>query len=75
MKNTIISYQSLQGDLKNAFKNWLRQKNPDLVSFPYKGEHVKGYIFDYQTCKYLIVMYLSNTSPENLGTPFVVEEF
>ncbi len=74
MTNKIISYQSLKGEVKKAFKNWLQQKDPDLVSFPFKGQHVKGYIFDYETCKYLVIMYLSNNTPNSLDIAFVNED-
>lgn len=56
--NTVISYNSLSLDLKKAFRNWLDLKPRDLISFPFKGKHMKGYIFDYDQKKYLVVMQL-----------------
>jgi len=74
MSNRIISYSSLGGDLKKAFKNWLIQKDPELISFPFKGMHVKGYAFVYQACQYLIIMYLINGKAQS-GLINVNEEF
>jgi hypothetical protein len=57
--NTVISYSSLSSELKKAFKSWLNFRQRDLISFPFQGKHMKGYIFDHETKKYLVVMQLS----------------
>ncbi|MFT4601035.1 MAG: hypothetical protein ACI857_001212 [Arenicella sp.] len=75
MSNRIISYSSMGKDLKNAFKNWLKLTDRELVSFPFKGNHVKGYLFDYQKCKYLIVMYLKNDPSIEIDMADFNEEF
>ena len=74
MSSRIVSYSSLSGELKKAFKNWVNQKNPELISFPFKGMHVKGYAFDYQKCKYMIIMYLKN-EPAKMNLLQVNEAF
>ncbi|UKN01404.1 hypothetical protein K6119_16885 [Paracrocinitomix mangrovi] len=66
MTNTIISYANLSEDLKTAFKNWLTRNAPDLVSFPFKGKHMKGYIFNHQEKKYLVVMKLATGNGEEI---------
>ncbi len=75
MKNTIVSYSSLKGEIKKAFRNWLSDHDPSLISFPFKGRHMKGYVFDYQACKYLVIMYLAGDTSEALDLTYLHEEF
>lgn len=63
MKNTIISYANLSQDVKEAFKSWLTDRARDLISFPFKGKHMKGYIFNHGTNNYLVVMALNADRP------------
>lgn len=56
MNNTIITYAGLSKELKAAFKEWLAFKAPQLISFPLKGKHMKGYVFNHQQGNYLVVM-------------------
>jgi hypothetical protein len=74
MSNRIVSYSRLSEELKMAFRIWLNQKKPELISFPFKGMHVKGYAFDYQMCKYMVIMYLKN-EPNNMNALHVNETF
>lgn len=75
MSNKIISYSNLKGEVKNAFKNWLQVREPELVSFPFKGQHVKGYVFDYEKCKYLVIMYLANQMPDYFDVSMIDDDF
>lgn len=74
MKNTIISYKSLKGEVKKSFRNWLVEKDPSLISFPFKGRHMKGYVFDYETCKYLVIMYLAGEPADAFDISLLHEE-
>jgi hypothetical protein len=67
MNNKVVSFSSLTGDLKKAFINWVNLKSPNLISFPYNGKHMKGYLFDYESCKYVVIMYLFNDTTRNLN--------
>ena len=53
--NTVITYKSLSSELKKAFKSWLSIKPRDMISFPHKGKHMQGYIFDHEAKRYLVV--------------------
>lgn len=70
MLNTIISYPNLSDDARVAFKTWLDSKPRELISFPFKGKHLKGYLFDYDFKKYLVVMQLQVNSREQVSLEF-----
>jgi hypothetical protein len=77
MKNTIISYANLSKELKAAFRQWLQLKTPDLISFPFKGQHMKGYIFNHMDNNYLIIMQLAGMESldDSIDNIDVNEEF
>ncbi|MBD3636416.1 MAG: hypothetical protein HUJ25_03665 [Crocinitomicaceae bacterium] len=77
MKNTVISYANLSKELKQAFSRWLRFSTPELISFPFKGMHMKGYIFNHDEQNYLVVMQLqhNNEINVNLENLDIYEEF
>ncbi|MEX1000513.1 MAG: hypothetical protein WDZ35_00210 [Crocinitomicaceae bacterium] len=58
MKNKIISYANLTEEVKKAFRMWLDMAHRELISFPLKGKHVSGYIFNHDQEKYLVIMSL-----------------
>ena len=79
MKNTIVSYANLNGDLKMAFLDWLETKTRDLISFPFQGKHMKGYIFNHDQNNYLVITELqinnaTNTSLEDIEQIDIEEE-
>ena len=55
MRNTIISYANLSQDVKMAFKEWLEARTRDLISFPFRGKHMRGYIFNHDQNNYLVI--------------------
>lgn len=63
MRNTIISYANLSQEVKAAFRYWLNDRTRDLISFPFKGKHMKGYIFNHENNNYLVVMQLQHEGP------------
>lgn len=80
MKNTIVSYANLKGDLKMAFIEWLEARARDLISFPYQGKHMKGYIFNHDQNNYLVITQLQfnnamNTSLDDIEKIDIEEEF
>lgn len=77
MKNTIVSYANLSKDLKVAFKEWLGFGTRDLISFPFQGKHMKGYIFNHQGGNLLVVMQLAQYESinDNLEELDINEEF
>ena len=80
MKNTIVSHANLSLETKMAFKEWLSMKTRDLISFPFQGKHMKGYIFNQGEDNYLVVMQLNaenifNASLEGIEQLDINEEF
>lgn len=54
MKN-IVFYQDLSASLKAAVKKLLLEKTPEIISFPFKGRHMRGFFFIWENITYLIV--------------------
>ena len=65
MKNTIISYTNLSLELQKAFRVWLDEKARELISFPFQGKHMKGYIFNHNNDSYVVIMQLHLNSAIN----------
>jgi len=55
MESVIIHKAELQGELQLAVKNWMRKQRPQLIAFPYKGLHMRGYNFYWNNISYFII--------------------
>lgn len=65
MASTIVSYTNLSNDVKSAFRLWLEKKGRELISFPFHGKHMKGYVFNHEQNNYIVVMQLHSASSIN----------
>lgn len=54
MKN-IVYYSDLSTTIKNAIKDFLLVRSPEIISFPFKGKHMKGFFFIWENINYLII--------------------
>jgi len=54
MKN-IVYYSDLSTTIKNAIKDFLLVRSPEIISFPFKGKHMKGFFFIWDNINYLII--------------------
>ena len=54
MKN-IVYYSDLSATIKNAIKDFLLVRSPEIISFPFKGKHMKGFFFIWENINYLII--------------------
>lgn len=54
MKN-IVYYHDLSSSIKEAVKKFFVEKTPEIISFPFKGRHMKGFFFMWENITYLII--------------------
>lgn len=54
MKN-IVYYSELSLTIQQAIKDLLKNKNPEIISFPFKGKHMRGFFFLWENIKYLVI--------------------
>jgi hypothetical protein len=54
MKN-IVYYNELSSSIKKAIKDFFSERAPDIISFPFKGKHMKGFFFIWDNINYLII--------------------
>jgi len=54
MKN-IVYYSDLSLTIKKAIKDFLLVRTPEIISFPFKGKHMKGFFFIWENINYLII--------------------
>lgn len=54
MKN-IVYYHDLSSSIRDAIKNFFLDKTPEIISFPFKGRHMKGFFFMWENITYLII--------------------
>jgi len=54
MKN-IVYYSDLSTTIKSAIKDFLLVRSPEIISFPFKGKHMKGFFFIWDNINYLII--------------------
>lgn len=54
MKN-IVYYSELSLTIQQAIKDLLKNKSPEIISFPFKGKHMRGFFFLWDNIKYLVI--------------------
>ncbi len=54
MKN-IVYYHDLSSSIRDAIKTFFLEKTPEIISFPFKGRHMKGFFFIWENITYLII--------------------
>lgn len=54
MKN-IVYYHDLSSNIREAVKKIFLEKAPEIISFPFKGRHMKGFFFMWENITYLII--------------------
>ena len=54
MKN-IVYYNDLSLSIKEAVKKLFSERAPEIISFPFKGRHMKGFFFIWENITYLII--------------------
>ena len=66
MKQVVVKFSDLSGELKEAVKEYLKT-NPSKIGFPYKGRHTEGYFYEWEGINYLIIdnFYQANSVPDN----------
>lgn len=55
MKNVIVRLSSLKGEIRDEVMAMLEETDPDMISFPYGGKMVQGFIFKWEDTSYLII--------------------
>lgn len=53
--HTIVFISELAQNVKDAVLKFFTLKNPDVISFPFKGRHMKGFFFNWNNTSYLII--------------------
>lgn len=54
MKN-IVYFNELSQSIKEAIKKLFTERTPEIISFPFKGRHMKGFFFMWDNITYLII--------------------
>ncbi|MBI3133467.1 MAG: hypothetical protein HYZ14_02220 [Bacteroidetes bacterium] len=54
MKN-IVYYNDLSMAIKDAVKKLFSERTPEIISFPFKGRHMRGFFFIWENITYLII--------------------
>ena len=54
MKN-IVYYHDLSLTIKEAIRKLFTERTPEIISFPFKGRHMKGFFFIWENITYLII--------------------
>lgn len=54
MKN-IVYYNELSTSVRQAIKEFFAGRTPEIISFPFKGKHMKGFFFIWENINYLII--------------------
>jgi hypothetical protein len=54
MKN-IVYYNELSAAIKNAINDVFSTRRPEIISFPFKGRHMKGFFFLWDNINYLVI--------------------
>jgi hypothetical protein len=54
MKN-IVYFNELSLGIKEAIKKLFSERTPEIISFPFKGRHMKGFFFMWENITYLII--------------------
>jgi hypothetical protein len=54
MKN-IVYYNELSAAIKKAINDVFTQRAPEIISFPFKGKHMKGFFFLWDNINYLVI--------------------
>ncbi|MBN4072995.1 hypothetical protein JYT74_03030 [Crocinitomix catalasitica] len=67
MKQVVIKFSELTGELKSGVKEMLNNGNPKRIGFPYKGRHTEGYFYEWEGVNYLVIdnFYAANSVPDN----------
>lgn len=55
MRNLIVKWEQLKGEIKNQVNMMLSETDPELISFPYGGKNVQGFIYKTDDTSYLII--------------------
>jgi hypothetical protein len=64
MRNVIVKLSELSGEVRAGVTQMLRESDPELIGFPYKGRSTKGFIFNWKDVRYLIIDNFSFSSIE-----------
>lgn len=76
MKNVIVKLSELTGELKQSVQNLLKESDPEVIAFPYRGKHVRGFIYSWKDISYLIIQnVVSGGNIEDDFTDFENVEF
>jgi len=54
MKN-IVYYNDLSLSIKDAVKKFFSERAPEIISFPFKGRHMRGFFFIWESVTYLVI--------------------
>ena len=55
MRSIVVKYSKLTKPVREAVDNFLNDNDPDLISFPYGGKLMKGFIFNHDDNRYLVI--------------------
>lgn len=54
MKN-IVYYHELSQTVREAIRKFVVERAPDIISFPFRGKHMRGFFFMWENMTYLII--------------------
>jgi len=60
MKSVVVKYSKLESPIREKVELFLKQNDPEFINFPYKGKTMRGFIFDFKDCRYLIINDVNN---------------
>lgn len=54
MKN-IVYYHELSQGIREAIRKFFMERTPEIISFPFRGKHMRGFFFMWENMTYLII--------------------